>query len=197
VVVTTRVIAFARKRLLGDDVLGEDLLDLPPQHLQTTGLWLPIPDALVVQLQRRGLDLAGGIHAVEHAAIGMLPLLAMCDRWDLGGVSYPRYPNLNAPAIFIYEAHPGGVGITEKGYELLDQLMTATLETIEACPCEAGCPSCIQSPKCGNMNEPLDKAAAILLLKGLLGARSARPRGEGRARRRPRTRRHAPRSSTP
>jgi DEAD/DEAH box helicase domain-containing protein len=197
VVVTTQVIAFARKRLLGDEVLGEDPLDLPPQRLQTTGLWFPISDALVSQLQRRGGDLAGGIHAVEHAAIGMLPLFAMCDRWDLGGVSYPRYPALGAPAIFIYEAHPGGVGITEKGYELLDQLMTATLETIEACPCEAGCPSCIQSPKCGNMNEPLDKAAAMLLLKGLLGARSARPRGEGRARRPRRTRRHAPRPSTP
>ncbi|MBI2247147.1 MAG: DUF1998 domain-containing protein [Armatimonadetes bacterium] len=110
---------------------------------------------------------------MEHAAIGILPLFAMCDRWDLGGVSYPMYPDLSAAAIFIYEGHPGGVGITEKGFGLLDDLMAATLAAIEACPCEAGCPSCIQSPKCGNMNEPLDKAAAILLLRGLLGRESA------------------------
>jgi DEAD/DEAH box helicase domain-containing protein len=195
--VTTQVIAFARKRLFGDEVLGEDPLDLPPMRLQTTGLWFPIPASLVAQVQRRGLDLAGGIHAVEHAAIGILPLFAMCDRRDLGGVSYAMYPDLGAPAIFIYEGHPGGVGITEKGYELLDELMAATLQTIEACPCEAGCPSCIQSPKCGNMNEPLDKAAAILLLRRLLGGRGTRPRSESRPRRRPRTRRHAPRPSSP
>lgn len=167
--VTTQVISFARKRLFSEEVLGEEPLDLPEQRLQTTGLWFPIPEWLDDQIRRRGLDLAGGIHAVEHAAIGILPLFAMCDRWDLGGVSYAMYPELGAAAIFIYEGHPGGVGITEKGFGLLDELMKATLEAIERCPCEAGCPSCIQSPKCGNMNEPLDKTAAILLLRGLLG----------------------------
>jgi DEAD/DEAH box helicase domain-containing protein len=121
----------------------------------------------------------------------------MCDRWDLGGVSYPLYPDLAAPTIFIYEGYPGGVGITEKGYELLDDIMMATLETIETCPCEAGCPSCIQSPKCGNLNEPLDKAAAILLLRGLVAPPSSRPRAKRRTRPRPRRRRHAPRTSTP
>jgi DEAD/DEAH box helicase domain-containing protein len=195
--VTTQVIAYARKRLFSDEVLGEDPLTLPPQRLQTTGLWFPIPDALATQVRQRGLDLAGGIHAVEHAAIGMLPLFAMCDRWDLGGVSYPLYPDLAAPTIFIYEGYPGGVGITEKGYELLDDIMMATLETIETCPCEAGCPSCIQSPKCGNLNEPLDKAAAILLLRGLVAPPSSRPRAKRRTRPRPRRRRHAPRTSTP
>ncbi len=167
--VTTQVIAFARKRLFSEEVLSEEPLDLPEERLQTTGLWFPIPGSLDDGVRRRGLDLAGGIHAVEHAAIGILPLFAMCDRWDLGGVSYPMYPELGSAAIFIYEGYPGGVGITEKGYGLLDDLMAATLAAIEACPCEAGCPSCIQSPKCGNMNEPLDKAAAILLLRGLLG----------------------------
>lgn len=186
--VTTQVTAFARKRLFSEEVLGEEPLDLPEQRLQTAALWFPIPEALDAQVRWRGLDLAGGIHAVEHAAISVLPLFAMCDRWDLGGVSYSIYPDLGAPVIFIYESHPGGVGIAEKGYELLDELMAATLQTIEACPCEAGCPSCIQSPKCGNMNEPLDKRAAVLLLRGLLG------HGESRQVH-TRRRRHEPRGS--
>ncbi len=167
--VTTQVISFVRKRLFSEDVLGEEFLDLPAQRLQTTALWFPIPGWLDDEVRRRGLDLAGGIHAVEHAAIGILPLFAMCDRWDLGGVSYPIYPELHAASIFIYEGHPGGVGITEKGFALLDDLMAATLRVIETCPCDAGCPSCIQSPKCGNLNDPLDKNAARLLLRRLLG----------------------------
>jgi len=166
--VSTQVVAFVRKRLITREVLGEEPLDLPPQLLATTALWFSIPREQVEEVRRAGRDLAGGIHAVEHAAIGILPLFAMCDRWDLGGVSYPFYPDLDAPAIFIYEGHPGGVGITEKGFALLDGLMDATLKVIETCPCEAGCPSCIQSPKCGNLNDPLDKAAAILLLRRLL-----------------------------
>ncbi len=166
--VATQVIGFARKQLLTDTVLGIEPLDLPPQRLQTTALWFEIPDALEQTVRSQGLDFAGGIHAVEHAAIGVLPLFAMCDRWDIGGVSYPMHPQTQTPAIFIYDGHPGGVGITEKGYVLIDALMAATFEVIEACPCEGGCPSCIQSPKCGNLNEPLDKQAALVLLRGLL-----------------------------
>lgn len=178
--VSTQTISFVRKRPITRDVLGEESLDLPPQLLATTALWFSIPPALVEEVRRAGGDLAGGIHAVEHAAIGILPLFAMCDRWDLGGVSYPYYPNLEAPAIFIYEGHPGGVGITEKGFALLDELMAATLQVLESCPCEAGCPSCIQSPKCGNLNDPLDKSAAILLLRGLLQTRAPARRGAAR-----------------
>jgi len=188
--VTTQVIAYARKRLFSDEVLSEEPLDLPEERLQTTALWFPIPPALDDDVRRRGLDLAGGIHAAEHAAIGILPLFAMCDRWDLGGVSYPMYPGMGTAAIFIYEGHPGGVGITEKGFGLLDEFIAATLGAIEACPCEAGCPSCIQSPKCGNMNEPLDKAAAILLLRGLLGQDDRRQATGGR--RQTRSRKHSP-----
>src|SRR5207247_1786665 len=191
--VTTQVIAFARKRLFSEEVLDEEPLDLPEQRLQTAALWFVIPEDLEAEVRRQRLDLAGGIHAVEHAAIGVLPLFAMCDRWDLGGVSYPVYPELGAPAIFIYEGHPGGVGIAEKGYELLDDLMAATLHTLEACPCEAGCPSCIQSPKCGNMNEPLDKAAAILLLQGLLGRRTSQQPAVGSRQSKRRLQRHMPR----
>jgi len=166
--VTTQVYGFVRKRLFSDEVLGEEALDLPEERLQTKAVWLTIPGHLEAEVRRLGLDLGGGIHAVEHAAIGLLPLFAMCDRWDLAGVSYPLYPDFGAPAIFIYEGHPGGVGITDTGYAMLDEWFAATLRTIETCPCEAGCPSCIQSPKCGNLNEPLDKRAAVVLLRGLL-----------------------------
>ena len=166
--VTSQVTGFVRKQLFTEAVLGSEELDLPAQTLSTTALWFVLPPELERAVDQRGLDLAGGIHAVEHAAIGLLPLFAMCDRWDLGGVSYPRHPQTGVPTIFIYDGHPGGVGITEKGYALLDQVMAATLEAITSCPCEAGCPSCIQSPKCGNLNNPLDKAAAALLLAGLL-----------------------------
>jgi DEAD/DEAH box helicase domain-containing protein len=173
--VATQVIGFARKQLFTDTVLGVESLDLPPQRLQTTALWFEIPDALEQAVRSQGLDFAGGIHAVEHAAIGVLPLFAMCDRWDIGGVSYPMHPQTQTPAIFIYDGHSGGVGITEKGYTLIDALIAATREVIEACPCEAGCPSCIQSPKCGNLNEPLDKRAALVLLHGLLDRPASLP----------------------
>ncbi|MDR7521119.1 MAG: DUF1998 domain-containing protein [Armatimonadota bacterium] len=168
--VATQVVGFARKQLFTDTVLGVEPLDLPAQRLQTRAVWFAVPDVLEARVRARGLDFAGGIHAVEHAAIGVLPLFAMCDRWDIGGVSYPMHPQTHTPAIFIYDGHPGGVGITEKGYALIESLMAATREVIEACPCEDGCPSCIQSPKCGNLNEPLDKEAALVLLRGLLVA---------------------------
>ncbi len=173
--VTTQVTGYVRKQLFTETVLGSEPLDLPPQALSTTAVWFTIPEALVRGIEARGLDLAGGIHAAEHAAIGLLPLFAMCDRWDIGGVSYPRHPQTEVPTIFIYDGHPGGVGITEKGYALLEEWMTATLDAIGACPCEAGCPSCVQSPKCGNLNNPLDKAAALLLLRGLLARRRTAP----------------------
>jgi DEAD/DEAH box helicase domain-containing protein len=166
--VTTQVTGFARKEHITEAVLGVDPLDLPAQILATRAMWFEIPADLERRVGEQGLDLAGAIHAVEHAAIGVLPLFAMCDRWDIGGVSYPHHPEVGRPAIFIYDGYPGGVGITEKGYALADALMAATREVIEACPCEAGCPSCVQSPKCGNLNQPLDKRAALVLLEGLL-----------------------------
>ncbi len=170
--VWTHVTGFARKQLFTDTVLDVQPLDLPPQRLRTSALWIELPEALAQEVRGRGLDLAGGVHAVEHAAIGVLPLFAMCDRWDVGGVAYPAHPSTGRPAVFIYDGYPGGVGIAEKGYLLFESLIAAALEVVEGCPCDAGCPGCIQSPKCGNLNDPLDKQAALLILRRL-GERGA------------------------
>ena len=175
VLVTHQVVEYRRKQLVTDTILAVEPLDLPEEELPTTALWIVIPPTLVAAVEDAGWDLGGGIHAVEHAAIGLLPLLAMCDRWDIGGVSYPAYPQTGQAMIFIYDGHRGGVGVTEKGFELLDELLRRTLDAIQSCPCDAGCPSCIQSPKCGNLNTPLDKQAAILLLRRLLGTAELRP----------------------
>ena len=173
VLVTHQVVEFRRKQLLTDTVLSVEPLDLPEEELPTAALWIVIPPDLAAWVDSQGLDLAGGIHAIEHAAIGLLPLFAMCDRWDIGGVSYPLYPDTGRATIFIYDSHRGGVGVAEKGYEVLDELLRRTLDAIRSCPCEAGCPSCIQSPKCGNLNAPLDKQAAIVLLARLLDGGAA------------------------
>ncbi len=169
--VTEQVVGYRRKEQFTDTVLGEETLDLPAQSFMTTGLWFDLPPNAGERVRQRGLDLHGGLHATEHAAIGILPLFAMCDRQDVGGLSTPKHVDTGRPQIFIYDGYPGGVGIAEKGFALLRRLWEATLRTIEECPCEAGCPSCIHSPKCGNNNEPLDKSAAVLILQELLSSR--------------------------
>jgi DEAD/DEAH box helicase domain-containing protein len=169
--VTTRVIGFRKKMQFTEEVIGESPLDLPPQLFQTVALWFDVPGGAMERLIQKHLDLAGGLHAVEHAAIAMLPLFALCDRNDIGGVSTPFHPDTGKPQVFIYDAHPGGIGIAEKGFELVKELWETTLKAIEECPCREGCPSCIQSPKCGNNNQPLDKEAAKLLLRELVEGR--------------------------
>jgi DEAD/DEAH box helicase domain-containing protein len=166
--VTTRVVGFKKKAQFTEEVIGEEPLDLPPQHFSTVALWFDLPAEVVAQLVKERLDFAGGLHAAEHAAIGILPLFALCDRNDIGGVSTPLHPDTGKPQIFIYDAYPGGIGIAEKGFDLVEELWQTTLKAIKECPCEEGCPSCVQSPKCGNNNKPLDKKAAQLLLEGLL-----------------------------
>jgi DEAD/DEAH box helicase domain-containing protein len=166
--VTEQVVGFRRKQLFSDVVLDEQDLDLPPRSFVTSALWFDVPPAAEERVRREGFDFQGGLHAVEHAAIGILPLFAMCDRQDIGGLSTPHHPVTRRPQVFLYDGFPGGVGISEKGFELLPELWGATLRTVEECPCETGCPSCIHSPKCGNNNEPLDKAAASIILKALL-----------------------------
>jgi DEAD/DEAH box helicase domain-containing protein len=167
--VTNQVHGFRKKKHYTDEVVGEELLDLPPMRFITQALWFDLPAQAVTAIERGKLDFHGGLHAAEHAAIAILPLFAMCDRNDIGGVSTPFHADTGRAQIFIYDGYPGGIGIVEKGYEIIEELWAATLRAIEECPCREGCPACIQSPKCGNNNEPLDKKAAVILLRGMLG----------------------------
>jgi DEAD/DEAH box helicase domain-containing protein len=169
--VTQQVIGYRRVQQFREETLSVEDLDLPAQTFDTVALWWEVPPSILTQAKRRRLDPAGGLHAVEHAAIGLLPLFAMCDRWDIGGLSTPHHPDTGTALVFIYDAFPGGVGIAEKGFNLLVDLWRAAFEAVRNCPCKDGCPSCIQSPKCGSNNEPLDKAAAALLLNALLRSR--------------------------
>jgi DEAD/DEAH box helicase domain-containing protein len=142
---------------------------MPPVTLETRAVWWTIPPAVIARARVSARDLPGAVHAAEHAAIGLLPLVATCDRWDVGGVSTPMHPDTGACTIFVYDGYPGGAGISERGYRDAERWLTATLEAITQCPCSRGCPSCVQSPKCGNGNEPLDKTAAASLLAAMLG----------------------------
>lgn len=167
--VSNQVIGFKKKKHFTDEVLGEESVDLPPQRFVTQGVWFDLPQSAVETIEKGKLDFHGGLHAVEHAAIAILPLFAMCDRNDIGGVSTPYHIDTGWAQVFIYDGYPGGTGIAAKGYEIIEALWAATLKTLEECPCRDGCPACIQSPKCGNNNEPLDKKAATILLRALVG----------------------------
>jgi DEAD/DEAH box helicase domain-containing protein len=166
--VTTTVTGYQKRHILTGELMETVDLDLPPQVFTTDALWFIVSDRIVTQLRLTPHQLAGGIHAAEHASIALLPLYTMCDRWDIGGVSTPLHPHTGQPTIFIYDGYEGGVGISRKGYELCEEHLLSTLTAIKDCPCKEGCPSCIQSPKCGNFNEPLDKQAAIRILKKIL-----------------------------
>ncbi len=165
--VTITVVGFKKKKQFTEEVVEALPLNLPPQTFPTKALWFDLPQKAIDRIADAGLDFHGGLHACEHAAIGILPLFALCDRNDIGGVSTPFHPDTGRAQIFIYDAHPGGIGIAEKGFEMILELWQATLKAVEECPCADGCPSCIQSPKCGNNNQPLDKEAAIMLLEEL------------------------------
>ncbi len=163
--VTSQVTGYQRRDVASGETLGTVALDLPPNRLITRAFWYAIDIGL---LRRAGLAPSawlGTLHAAEHAAIGMLPLFTICDRWDVGGVSTPWAEDVGGPAIFVYDGYAGGAGIAELGYQAAHRHLAATLEVLRHCPCASGCPSCVQSPKCGNLNEPLDKAGAIALLE--------------------------------
>jgi DEAD/DEAH box helicase domain-containing protein len=167
--VTVQIREYQKKRLFGGEVIANHPLDVPPLTYETTGLWIEIPRALPALLAAEGLHFMGGIHAAEHAMIGLFPLLAIADRGDVGGISYTAHPQVRGPAIFLYDGVPGGAGLAERAFADLGELLSKTRELIDACPCDAGCPACIQSPRCGNGNKPLDKAAALYVLRVLLG----------------------------
>jgi DEAD/DEAH box helicase domain-containing protein len=166
--VTDQVVGFQRKLHISGEVVDTVPLELPPQTLETRSVWWAVPDAVIARAGVSPDALPGAAHAAEHAAIGLLPLIATCDRWDVGGVSTALHPDTGTCAIFIYDGYPGGAGISERGFLSGERLLQATLEAIRVCPCQLGCPSCVQSPKCGNGNEPLDKAGAAALIDEML-----------------------------
>ena len=166
--VTHQVVSFQRLRLRSGEVLDEEPLDLPERVLDTRAVWWTIPSGVLAAAGLATRDLPGAAHAAEHAAIGLLPLFATCDRWDIGGVSTALHPDTGELTVFVYDGHPGGAGFAERGFRAAQAWLRATREAIDGCRCAEGCPSCVQSPKCGNNNAPLDKAVAVDLLDLLL-----------------------------
>ncbi len=166
--VTRQVVSFTRRRADTGAALGETPLDLPPRHLMTRAVWWTISDEAAGALAAAGIDLGGAAHAAEHASIGLLPLFATCDRWDIGGVSAARHPATGRLTVFVYDGHDGGAGFAERGFTAAAEWLRATRAAIAGCDCEAGCPSCVQSPKCGHANHPLSKRGAVALLDTLL-----------------------------
>ncbi|WP_244242452.1 DEAD/DEAH box helicase [Nocardioides seonyuensis] len=166
--VSHQVVSFLKRRQPGGEVIGEEPLDLPERALHTSAVWWTVPDDLLAEAGLAQLDLPGAAHAAEHCSIGLLPLFATCDRWDIGGVSTARHADTGVLTVFVYDGHPGGAGFAERGFHAAREWLAATREAIASCECPSGCPSCIQSPKCGNQNNPLDKEGAIRLLDVLL-----------------------------
>jgi DEAD/DEAH box helicase domain-containing protein len=166
--VTEQVVAFQRKHLFTGEVLGIQDLDLPPTRLVTRAFWYTVGDDVLSAAGLVPARVPGTVHAAEHAGIGILPLFTICDRWDVGGVSTNWQPQTGMATIVIYDGYPGGAGIAELGYGAADRHLAATLEVLLSCRCEQGCPSCVQSPKCGNLNDMLDKDGALTLLRRML-----------------------------
>ncbi|MCW2819203.1 MAG: helicase [Marmoricola sp.] len=171
--VSHQVVSFLKRRVPSGEVIGEEPLDLPERVLQTAAVWWTLPDRVLADAGLDQADLPGAAHAAEHASIGLLPLFATCDRWDIGGVSTARHADTGMLTVFVHDGHPGGAGFAERGFEAASAWLRATREAIASCGCAEGCPSCVQSPKCGNQNNPLDKAGAVRLLDLLLAGAPA------------------------
>ncbi|TYL49909.1 DEAD/DEAH box helicase [Nocardioides sp. BGMRC 2183] len=169
--VSQQVVSYLRRNATTGEVIDETPLDLPERTLRTTAVWWTVPAEVLATAGLADADLPGAAHAAEHCSIGLLPLFATCDRWDIGGVSTALHPDTGHLTVFVHDGHPGGAGFAERGFRTAPAWLTATRDTIAACECAEGCPSCIQSPKCGNGNEPLDKLGAVRLLDALLAAR--------------------------
>src|SRR5436190_233770 len=166
--VASHVTGYQRKNATTGEVLDTRLLNLPATRLTTRGVWYTLDPRELKAARIDPAEWPGALHAVEHAAIGILPLFTICDRWDVGGVSTVRQADTGLPTILIYDGYPGGAGIAELGYDVAERHLSTTLDVITACACSTGCPSCVQSPKCGNWNEPLDKTGGIALLRRVL-----------------------------
>ena len=169
ILVTETFTGYEKRAIHGQELLGVYPLELPSQTFETEGLWIEIEEIIQDQMKTQGFQVMGGLHALEHGAISIFPLYALCDRGDIGGICYPHHPQVGKGTIFIYDGYPGGVGLAKRGYEIIEGLLRKTLHLISECPCEGGCPSCIHSPQCGSGNKPLDKPGAIYLTRLLLG----------------------------
>ena len=179
--VTSQVTSYLRRLLATGEVIGEHALDLPERRLRTTAVWWTLPQTVLDAYDLGPLLLPGAVHAAEHAAIGMPPLVATCDRWDVGGVSTALHPDTGTATVFVHDAHPGGAGFAERGWLSARPWLEATLETVVGCRCRGGCPSCVQSPKCGNGNDPLDKLGAVRVLRAVLEQPPPQQDGSGAA----------------
>jgi DEAD/DEAH box helicase domain-containing protein len=177
--VTDRVTAYQRILSADQEAIDTIDLELPDQEFRTKGLWYTVPDEMTAGLPLNGL--LGALHASEHSQIAVLPLIAMCDRWDIGGLSTNIHFQTGAPSVFIYDGHPGGIGIARRGYDCFERLTADAHGMVSECPCESGCPSCVQSPKCGNLNDHLFKQGAIDLLAAIRDSASAAPQDGSRA----------------
>ena len=169
VVVTDQVVGYQKKSIQTQESIELVALDLPETEFATEAVWF-LPEPWMLEGIEREPRLLGSLHAAEHSLIALLPLWAMCDRWDIGGLSTNIHFQTGRPTIFVYDGHSGGVGITERGFEVFEGWAGDTAKLLHGCPCDHGCPSCVQSPKCGNLNEPLDKAGALRLLERMLSA---------------------------
>ncbi|BCO08688.1 hypothetical protein GF1_10640 [Desulfolithobacter dissulfuricans] len=167
--VTETITGYAKYLVGSQKMIGRFPLDLPPQIFETRGLWIDIPTWIQHRLEKQQMHFMGGIHALEHAVIGIMPLMVLCDRNDIGGISHPFHEQAGGPAVFIYDGHAGGIGLTEKGFSGIQTLLEQTRKTVSGCGCDRGCPSCVHSPKCGSGNRPIDKHACLHLLNLLLG----------------------------
>ena len=176
VTVTSQVVEYQRRAPDGT-VLATVPLDMPEQVLRTRGVWYDVDEAVLEAAGVSHARVPGALHAAEHAAIGLLPLFAICDRWDIGGMSTALHPHTGRPTVFVHDGHPGGAGFAERGHAMLAEWLAATRAAIRGCECRTGCPSCVQSPKCGNGNVPLDKSGAVTVLDVVLAGLARPPLG--------------------
>ncbi len=165
--ITEHITGYEKRAISGNTLLSITPLDFPPAIFETEGMWISIPDGARHAIEEKYLHFMGAIHAVEHAAIGLLPLLVMADRNDFGGISTPMHAQVGLPAIFIYDALPGGAGLCRQAYEDAERLFSTSLRAMQMCACSDGCPSCVHSPKCGSGNRPISKEGAVQLLQVL------------------------------
>ncbi|MCP3891304.1 MAG: DEAD/DEAH box helicase [Desulfobulbaceae bacterium] len=169
--VRERVTGYQKRNSHTHKLISTTPLELPEQVIETVGVWVDIPAEIVTRIEKEKLHFMGAIHAMEHAMIALFPLLVLCDRNDIGGISCPFHEQTESASVFIYDGYPGGVGLAKEAYGKMDTLLSQTKSTIEACSCDTGCPSCVHSPKCGSGNRPIDKKACVFLLREIISSK--------------------------